>query len=60
MIHYSFFISRFFLRVKTTDNCRVIYEVLEYSPLCDSSDMTMDDWILIANDIKVNHSYIYT
>ncbi|XP_035719283.1 L-asparaginase 1-like isoform X1 [Vespa mandarinia] len=44
--------SPLILPVKTTDNCRVIYEVLEYSPLCDSSDMTMDDWILIANDIK--------
>lgn len=32
---------------------RVIYNVIEYSPLCDSSDMTMDDWIRIAKDIKV-------
>ncbi|KAL2742327.1 L-asparaginase isoform X2 [Vespula maculifrons] len=44
--------SPLILPVKTTDNRRIIYEVLEYSPLCDSSDMTMDDWILIANDIK--------
>ena len=36
------------------DNRRVIYNVLEYSPLCDSSDMTMDDWIRIAGDIKVS------
>ncbi|KAI4485299.1 hypothetical protein M0804_006804 [Polistes exclamans] len=43
------------LPVKTTDKCRVIYDVLEYSPLCDSSDMTMDDWIRIANDIKKYH-----
>ncbi|KAI4487630.1 hypothetical protein M0802_011986 [Mischocyttarus mexicanus] len=43
------------LPVKTADKCRVIYDVLEYSPLCDSSDMTMDDWIRIANDIKKYH-----
>lgn len=36
-----------------TDSKRVIYNVLEYSPLCDSSNMTMDDWIRIAHDIKV-------
>lgn len=36
-----------------TDSRRVIYNVLEYSPLCDSSNMTMDDWIRIADDIKV-------
>lgn len=51
-----------------TDSRRVIYNVLEYSPLCDSSNMTMDDWIHIANDIKVKYklymymyiSYIYS
>lgn len=37
-----------------TDSKRVIYNVLEYSPLCDSSNMTMDDWIRIAHDIKVS------
>lgn len=43
-----------------TDSRRVIYNVLEYSPLCDSSNMTMDDWIHIANDIKVKYKlYIY-
>lgn len=40
------------LPCKATDTCRIIYEVLEYSPLCDSSDMTMDNWIHIANDIQ--------
>ncbi|XP_033323829.2 L-asparaginase isoform X1 [Megalopta genalis] len=34
------------------DSRRVIYNVLEYSPLCDSSNMTMDNWIAIANDIQ--------
>ena len=44
-----------------TDNRRVIYNVLEYSPLSDSSNLTMDDWIRIADDIKVKLSrYINT
>ncbi|XP_070166423.1 L-asparaginase isoform X1 [Polyergus mexicanus] len=41
------------LPVTATDNRRVVYNVLEYSNLCDSSNMTMDEWIRIANDIKV-------
>ncbi|XP_076656794.1 L-asparaginase 1 [Halictus rubicundus] len=40
------------LPLTATDNRRVLYNVLEYSPLYDSSNMTMDDWIHIANDIK--------
>ncbi|XP_076283370.1 L-asparaginase 1 [Lasioglossum baleicum] len=40
------------LPLTATDSRRVVYNVLEYSPLCDSSNMTMDDWIRIANDIK--------
>ncbi|XP_068216097.1 L-asparaginase-like isoform X1 [Palaemon carinicauda] len=31
---------------------RVIYWVYEYDPLLDSSNMTMDDWIRVAKDIK--------
>ena len=31
---------------------RVIYSIYEYDPLLDSSNMTMDDWIQIAKDIK--------
>ncbi|XP_026668297.1 uncharacterized protein LOC108623675 isoform X2 [Ceratina calcarata] len=38
-------------------NKRVICTVLEYTPLCDSSDMTMDGWIRIANDIKQSYEY---
>lgn len=30
---------------------RVVYWVVEYQPLLDSSDMTFDDWIRIAKDI---------
>ena len=34
---------------------RVIYTIYEYDPLLDSSNMTMDDWIQIAQDIKSNY-----
>ncbi|KAK0182102.1 hypothetical protein PV327_000271 [Microctonus hyperodae] len=40
------------LPITGTDNRRIIYDVLEYSPLLDSSNMTMDNWIRIANDIR--------
>ncbi|XP_078035975.1 L-asparaginase isoform X2 [Augochlora pura] len=40
------------LPLTKNDSRRVIYNVLEYSPLCDSSNMTMDGWITIANDIQ--------
>ncbi|XP_047740509.1 L-asparaginase 1 [Hyalella azteca] len=34
---------------------RVVYWVHEYSPLLDSSNMTMDDWIRIAQDIRITY-----
>ena len=34
---------------------RVIYTIYEYDPLLDSSNMTMDDWIQIAKDVKLNY-----
>jgi L-asparaginase type I len=34
---------------------RVVYTIFEYDPLLDSTNMTMDDWIHIANDIKENY-----
>lgn len=45
------------LPMRATDKRRVIYNVLEYSPLCDSSNMTMDGWIRIANDIKESYEH---
>ena len=36
------------------EHYRVAYTIFEYDPLLDSSNMTMDDWIRIARDIKVN------
>lgn len=37
----------------TKDNKRIIYTVLEYNPLLDSSNMTTDDWGRIGKDIEV-------
>lgn len=42
----------FFSRM-TKDNKRIIYTVLEYNPLLDSSNMTTDDWGRIGKDIEV-------
>ena len=37
------------------DHKRVVYRIYEYDPLLDSSNMTMDDWIQIAKDIKTHY-----
>lgn len=42
-----------FCSMNQNDSSRVIYVVSEYSNLCDSSNMCMDDWTRIAMDIKV-------
>ena len=34
------------------DHRRVVYQIYEYDPLLDSSNMTMDDWIHIAKTIE--------
>uniref|UniRef100_A0A673CF02 asparaginase n=1 Tax=Sphaeramia orbicularis TaxID=375764 RepID=A0A673CF02_9TELE len=34
---------------------RIVYTVLEYSPLLDSSNMTTDDWGKIGKDIEKNY-----
>lgn len=33
---------------------RIVYSIYEYEPLLDSSNMTMEDWAKIANDIRVS------
>lgn len=35
------------------DKKRILYTIYEYEPLLDSSNMTMDDWIIIAKDLRV-------
>lgn len=34
---------------------RIVYTVTEYDPILDSSNMTMDDWSIIASDILVSN-----
>lgn len=36
----------------TGEKSRVVYTVYELDPLLDSSNMTIDDWIMIADNIK--------
>jgi lysophospholipase len=36
------------------DAKRILYTIYEYEPLLDSSNMTMDDWINIAKDLRVH------
>lgn len=33
---------------------RIIYTLTEYDPLLDSSNMSIDEWVRIAEDIKVS------
>lgn len=35
---------------------RIRYEVLEWDPLLDSSNMDMDDWVRIAHDIQIHYN----
>uniref|UniRef100_A0A3Q3RN43 asparaginase n=1 Tax=Mastacembelus armatus TaxID=205130 RepID=A0A3Q3RN43_9TELE len=44
-----------FLYAITEKNKRIVYTVLEYSPLLDSSNMTTDDWGRIGKDIEKNY-----
>ena len=35
------------------NNTRIVYCILEYNPLLDSSNMTPKDWVKIGKDIEV-------
>ncbi|KRX95090.1 L-asparaginase [Trichinella pseudospiralis] len=37
------------------ENKRIVYWIIEYQPLLDSSDMSFEEWIKIANTIKENY-----
>ncbi|XP_074069319.1 60 kDa lysophospholipase isoform X1 [Macrotis lagotis] len=43
----------------TNENQRILYTVLEYDPLFDSSDMTINEWIKIAKDIERNYEQYF-
>ncbi|XP_062555287.1 L-asparaginase isoform X2 [Armigeres subalbatus] len=36
---------------------RILYQICEYEPLLDSSNMGMNDWVRIANDIKQSYEF---
>lgn len=38
---------------------RVIYTISEYDPLLDSSNMTINDWVRIAEDIRVRIIFFF-
>ncbi|KAJ8924381.1 hypothetical protein NQ315_007177 [Exocentrus adspersus] len=40
----------------TIEGNTVIYEIVEYNPLLDSSDMSANDWIRIAKDVTINYN----
>ncbi|KAH9643040.1 hypothetical protein HF086_013601 [Spodoptera exigua] len=49
-------LENFFALPKTDDvTWRILYEIKEYDPLLDSSDMTEADWIKIAKDIQADY-----
>ncbi|KRZ79592.1 L-asparaginase [Trichinella papuae] len=37
------------------ENKRIVYWIIEYQPLLDSSDMSFEEWIKIANTINENY-----
>ena len=41
------------------DKKRILYTIYEYEPLLDSSNMTMDDWINIAKDLRVREKFLF-
>ncbi|XP_075982929.1 L-asparaginase 1 [Anticarsia gemmatalis] len=49
-------LKSFFVLPKTDDiSFRILYDIQEYDPLLDSSDMTEVEWIKIAEDIKTHY-----
>ena len=38
---------------------RILYSIIEYEPLLDSSNMSMPDWVRIATDIQVLTNFWY-
>lgn len=38
---------------------RIIYTIIEYDPLLDSSNMSIKEWVQIAEDIKVGQPKLH-
>ncbi|KAK7868259.1 hypothetical protein R5R35_000657 [Gryllus longicercus] len=43
----------------TQERNRVMYSILEYSPLLDSSNMTVEDWVQIGRDIRKYYEHYH-
>ncbi|XP_063919080.1 60 kDa lysophospholipase-like isoform X2 [Zophobas morio] len=49
---YGFVNEEQFFLPKTKNNCVIMYELLQYDPLLDSCNMSSDNWIKMACDVK--------
>lgn len=48
-------VSLYIYRPTSINPCRIVYGILEFNPLLDSSNMSMDDWTKIANYVCCNY-----
>ncbi|KAL3319735.1 hypothetical protein Ciccas_001605 [Cichlidogyrus casuarinus] len=46
------FRQSYFVMPGLANNCRIFYNIVEYSQLLDSSNCTFDNWVQIAHDVK--------
>ncbi|PSN33679.1 hypothetical protein C0J52_20901 [Blattella germanica] len=50
--------EKFLVHPEVVDKARILYRIKEYSPLLDSSNLGMDNWIRIGLDIKVRTNHL--
>lgn len=56
-MHFIAYLARVFFSDGKDTELKVLYKILEYEELKDSSDFTMDDWVKQAQDIKVSQEF---
>jgi lysophospholipase len=54
-VHHRF-LYPWLVTPKSVYDKRIFYRILEYAPLLDSSNMTMEDWVKLATDIETFYS----
>ncbi|KAK7904727.1 hypothetical protein WMY93_017334 [Mugilogobius chulae] len=52
---YNYYGENSLVLPSSKDSKRIVYTIMEYSPLLDSSNMTTDDWGRIGKDIEKNY-----
>ncbi|CAL9687023.1 unnamed protein product [Knipowitschia caucasica] len=52
---YQYYGDNSLVLPSSKDSKRIVYTIMEYSPLLDSSNMTTDDWGRIGKDIEKNY-----